>query len=612
MSATNPEAEAEAELHANSLFETIASLKARAKAKTQEILHIRKSSSQREFADEDIFSDPAFDPAQALDKKSPSKNGKTTSESVTDGLKDAKYLLSHPRRVMRSKATHVAAEKIGSARHPIQILNRDEELIDAHDHLAQAAADGDSDSTLDGEEVNDACDRILQVENQRESLQTAWILGRHVNRVKAVRSVSRPEQSDFTIINDGEPRVQWERYLGKLALYHTQGFTLQYVDDFKSPPFDLEDLARIIERLTITSAPWQTFLMKVRDIYTWKDPRSTAKCAILFWTLWYTEHIVGSLWFWIIYSSIRSKLQPSSVERIRESVARSFDREKRVQAWGELLQQHGKQNWIEPLLDDLGPHIQRQLGDLADFLEILTNFHRHERPKKTTASLFFFASCLTVTLFADMAFCVKFVWFIAGVGFFFTYPIATRYPKYRLLVSPWRWMFWAIPTHAELAILRLQEKAAIRDADPKEFELPHPDGLDKAEQPQSGETHSFDIHHETGGRGKLIISRSGIAYTSVTEQQSWPFSSLAEMCKSDDPDTESVFRNFRRLGSRSGVVLHFTFFSAELRVLVHTADRNRVFNLVLAWSGLKWQSLQIERRRGGRGNLDTAIKRALR
>jgi len=609
---TNPEGEAEAELHANNLIETTADLKEKAKSKAQDILHIRRSSKQLEYANEDIFSDPAFNPAQVLDQKSSPKNEKTTRESLKDSLKDAKYLISHPRRVMRSKVTRVAAEKIGNVRHPIQTLNGDEELLDAHDALAQIVAGDDSDSSIDGEEVNNACDRIVEVESQRESLQTAWILGRHVNRVKATHPIRKPEPSDFTVVQNGESRVEWERYIGKLALYHTQGFALQHVDDFNSPPFDLEDLARIIERLAITSAPWQTFLMNARDIYTWKHPRSTAKWAIVFWSLWYTQHIVSYFWFWIIYSTIRSKFQPTSVGRIRESVARTIDREKRVQAWGELLRQHGKQDWIEPLLDDLGPLIQRQLGDLTDFLEVLTNFHRHERPNKTSASLFFFTSCLMVTLFADMAFCVKFVWFIAGGGFFFTYPIATRYPKYRVLVSHWRWMFWDIPTHAELAILQLQEKAVVRDADFKEFDLPQEGGLDKAEEPQSGETHSFDVHHETAGRGQLIISRSGISYISDTEQESWQFSALSEMCKIDDPDTESAIHNLRRLGSRSGEVLHFTFMSSELRVLVHPADRHRIFNLVLAWSGLKWQCLQIERQKGGRDNLDKAIKRALR
>lgn len=610
MDTTNPDHDAEAEVHADHLLQASISLKDKVKAKAQKIMHLPEDPTQREFPTQDILADAAFNPSQVLDQKSPPKPDRTARESVSDGLKDFKYLVAHPRQVLRSKATRVAAEKIGSARHPFQAQNRDRELIDAHDTLAHVAKNLDSGSGVAENEVNDACDRIAEVESQRESVQTAWILGRHVNRVKAVHPIPQPEQSDYTMVEDGESRFEWEKYLGKWALFHTQGFTAHYVDDFESPPFDLEDLARIIERLAITSAPWQAFLMELRNVYTWKNPICTAKWALLFWTLWYTEHIGAYFWFWILYSTIRSKFQPTSVERIRESVTRAFDRGTKVQAWGELLQQHGKQDWIEPLLDDLGPIIQRQLGDLADFLEVLINFHRHERPNKTMASLFFFLSCLTITLVADMAFCVKLVWFIIGGGFFLTFPIASRYPKYRLLVSHWRWMFWDIPTHAELAILQLQEKAVIRDADFMEFELPEPDDPEQ-EKSSNGESYKFLIHHETAGKGELEVSRSGIEYSSNATMQFWGFSSLSEMRKCDDLNTEKSWHNVLKIGSRSGGILHFIFSSSELKVLLHPADRNRVFNLVLAWSGLKWQSLRMERCKGSRDNLDTALKRAL-
>ncbi len=114
--------------------------------------------------------------------------------------------------------------------------------------------------------------------------------------------------------------------------------------------------------------------------------------------------------------------------------------------------------------------IQLQLGDLADLLEVLVNFHRWERPDLTLATLFFYTCCLLVALCADMEFCIKLIWFIAGGAFFLTYPLAARFPKYRLLLSPWRWIFWNVPTHSELGILNLQEKAASKEASLKEFE----------------------------------------------------------------------------------------------------------------------------------------------
>lgn len=48
-----------------------------------------------------------------------------------------------------------------------------------------------------------------------------------------------------------------------------------------------------------------------------------------------------------------------------------------------------------------------------------------------------------------MKFCMKVFWFVAGCGFFGSWPISSRYPKYRLLVSPCKWLLWDIPTHGK-------------------------------------------------------------------------------------------------------------------------------------------------------------------
>ena len=39
---------------------------------------------------------------------------------------------------------------------------------------------------------------------------------------------------------------------------------------------------------------------------------------------------------------------------------------------GELIDKHGRDDWIEPLVDHLGPYIQLQLGDVANILEVLS------------------------------------------------------------------------------------------------------------------------------------------------------------------------------------------------------------------------------------------------
>lgn len=50
---------------------------------------------------------------------------------------------------------------------------------------------------------------------------------------------------------------------------------------------------------------------------------------------------------------------------------RAQDREGTAYKFGELIDRHGPDNWLEPLINDLGPFVQLQLGDIANLLEVL-------------------------------------------------------------------------------------------------------------------------------------------------------------------------------------------------------------------------------------------------
>lgn len=45
---------------------------------------------------------------------------------------------------------------------------------------------------------------------------------------------------------------------------------------------------------------------------------------------------------------------------------------------------------------------------------------------------------------------IKSMQFSAGVMFFVLFPISSRYPHYRIVVSPLTWLFWKIPTDGML------------------------------------------------------------------------------------------------------------------------------------------------------------------
>lgn len=52
---------------------------------------------------------------------------------------------------------------------------------------------------------------------------------------------------------------------------------------------------------------------------------------------------------------------------------RALDVKDKPYKFGELIDKYGRDGWLEPLLDDLGPYIQLQVADLANMLEV---FHK--------------------------------------------------------------------------------------------------------------------------------------------------------------------------------------------------------------------------------------------
>jgi hypothetical protein len=614
---------------ASSKLERIRFFARKTKEKGKDLLNPDDKETLEHDAVDQIASDPAFNPSLVLGQ-SPIKRKKVAPSSTKSELKSTVNAIAHPRQAIQGKATRSAAGKISRAQRPFLTTDQDKNLLAVHDELDRLSSSRSSpgaQTPVGSAEIDSREDvarqKLESLEEHRTSLHVAWTLGKHVDRVKIVQA-RVPEAlnwNDFLeMTSSGEQgRFQWERWLGYQALYHTRGFTARYIDDFEEPPFDIEDLSRIIERLILVSTPWQAWFMSVRQIYTWEDPQRTAKWFALFCFLWYTEHIVGFLYADIIFTVLKNKYYPTSVESVRHSMKRGIDREAHAQAWGELVEQHGHKGWIEPLLDELGPYIQLQLGDLTDLLEILTNFYRWKSPWKTAETLFFFGCCLLVTLLADMAFCMKIFWFVAGGWFFLCFPIATRYPKYRYLVDPARWMFWDIPTDAEWGIEFLQRKAlkqqkevdrsehiegddAFTEIESPSSDYDTPQTLPRQGAPYAGaESHGTEVFRfcafQWRNRGHLQISRSGVHFISRHRTWSIPYSQLIEMCKVE-PDSAIKTATFGV--ARKG--LQFVAVNAQgsqisESITCHSDKRDEIFNLVLGWSGLTWRALCIEKQR---------------
>ena len=621
----------------------LSGLRSRVKAKTKKLLNVDSTAASRDSKDRDesflnnIKHDPAFNPRQLSKQKQTSPT--TATRKTKDVVKTIGSTVTHPKDAIKATITRTTAGQLSKTERPYLSKGADLDYLEVHDKLRRMESSSSSRKGISDEEqdaiVDNHKDKLREMEAHRESLRAAWTTSRHVRRVRVVpkRHINLPENEYFTErdANGRFVRYDWLRWLGYNLIYYTQDFCAQYIDDFDELPFSVDSSRHYIERLVMASAPWQSWAMNVRSVYRWENPKITGKWFALYVFLWHTNHIMGFFYFYIIYFVLRNRFYPSSVESLRGSMQRAHDSRSTAYKFSELIDKHGRSNWIEPLMADLGPYVQLQLGDLANMLEVFSNFYHWKSPRKTAATLIFFTSCLLVSLFADMAFCMKIVYFIAGGSFFLCFPIASRYPRYRYLVSPFKWVLWDIPTHAEWSFQYLRRKGqetrerVIKQRVDQGYsrEIAEPatekytgrlitvpkvriEGDEAAEESpcdsddsgflsadstasvlESNDIRSFQAY--CGGVvGRFIVFSRGVRFVrSLKKKEVWryDFLDLVEMRKVQGT------RLSKMVSSPDQMEIKLT--DGSRLNLEGMRERDEAFNTVIAFSSLQWQSLQI-------------------
>ncbi|KAL8943688.1 MAG: hypothetical protein Q9216_000887 [Gyalolechia sp. 2 TL-2023] len=502
--------------------------------------------------------------------------------------------IMHPKQGIKGKATRSTAGRLSRMERPYLSKTMDIEFLEAHDHLSRAQSLASSTRNTSEEESNfsgdDCKERVEQLEAQRESLRAAYTTSRLVHRVRVVpkRHINFPGRERFEVRNNQGKEIayDWLRWIGYNLLFYTQDFSAQYIDDFDELPFDIDSVRQQLERLAVASAPWQAFFMDLRSVYCWDDPLITTKWLALYVFLWYTQHLVGFI-------------------AMRESIRRSHDQRSGAYKFGELVDKHGRHHWIEPLLDELGPYVQLQLNDLANILEVFANFHAWMYPRKTAATLVFLSIAT----------------FIIGGAFFFCWPIASKYPKYRYLVSPFKWALWDIPTDAEWSFQYLRRHAQMEREQlvKRRVDRIHQDENDGSSPisyvvpditVNEGSSHDEDDWHSAcsttsvlggldivayraysqGVVGRLIIYSSGIRFVrSVKRRELWrrSYLELVEMRKKEGSSVS-------RIPGVPSQSLELKFLDGSKLGLKGMKDRDSAFNTIIGFSGLQWQSLQAK------------------
>ncbi|KAL8680061.1 MAG: hypothetical protein Q9186_003700 [Xanthomendoza sp. 1 TL-2023] len=255
-------------------------------------------------------------------------------------------------------------------------------------------------------------------------------------------------------------------------------------------------------------------------------------------------------------------------EALRESMQRTHDQRSNAYQFGELVDKHGRKHWLEPLLDELGPFMQLQLNDMGNMLEVFAN----------------------------------------------------RFPKYRYLVSPFKWVLWDIPTNAEWSFQYLRRNAQTTREKLIERAVDYIDAGEKGGRPLSRQTPNITVNgiesgededwhsassstsilnrsdvvsyraFSQGAIGRLIVYSAGVRFVrSVKRKEVWrhSFLELAEMRKQDG----SAVSKLPRVSSQS---LELKFIDSSKIVVEGMRERDAAFSSIIGLSGLQWQSLQAK------------------
>lgn len=240
-----------------------------------------------------------------------------------------------------------------------------------------------------------------------------------------------------------------------------------------------------------------------------------------------------------------------------------------------------------------------------------------------------FAAFLTCFC-ASTEFCLTIVYFLAGFWFFVCLPVSSRFPQYRLLVSPVKWVFWDIPTHAEWSFQYLQQRSvgvlkAIGDktgkwtgtegfggvtVDQNGLHVDEDESLGRDSSSTSpADIMSFSCMH-AHTPGELILSATGIRFRSALPHLLDPHPSTDFFITYAQID-EMRKRSPNRWGLKKAMK-HMALEGLELKVwnfedinkdvkvgdevitsimLQAVRGRDRMFNAIVGFSGFKWQNM---------------------
>ncbi|KAF3086304.1 hypothetical protein TWF102_011106 [Orbilia oligospora] len=388
---------------------------------------------------------------------SPTNKSNSSSHPVKSKVKHvvSSFSKSHPKRLTKVLASNTLSNHIlGLDLDPFRLTKSDVEFIQLVSRRR---------FETDGQVISEREQRLRELKIARQKMLVNWVSDRHIRSASVVRAKAlKYPDLDKTIEEEG-----FMKYFGDVALYISQRFIPIYTSPWEEiPRYDSSRTMSHVERIAIGMAPFQEWAMVIRNVYRWEDPVKTARWMAIYTVLWWSGYLITFGYAYLISRVLRNRQDWNEVKRVKRAIYRARDQQQNVRRITELIERHGSDGWVEALPDSFGSWAQLKLGDFADALEIIRNFYEWRDPEQTVCTLIFFGACLLIGMFTSMAYCWRIVTFVFGLWFFISSPIASRYPRYRLVVSPFKWVFWGIPTHADIAYSEFRADAANAVSDP--------------------------------------------------------------------------------------------------------------------------------------------------
>lgn len=554
---------------------------------TQRQLHHRRNSLAHAVED-----DAGLNPTKVLDTEKSTKQQIKEKLPIPHSLDELKELVRHP----KASSQNQAADSLAVSENPHLRENEDNDLVDAHQQLADAheklkrkEQDGSDEGDTEDEAVLLRA-QIQALEQDREEKRTAWISSRYVHSIRVLSSqeykfplLSSCRWVDESVEPQGARWTQWSEQLRTFLRHAIEPPPVESKrsreEDLETNTYDQDIILQETERILIASSPFQRWISRLRKMRRWQNPGNTAFWLTTWLIIWTCNRVFTFLYCYITFRALQRRTDFDNRETIKDAQERASDDNEMNNTFGEMITDLGSEHWLQPTLDMVGPSIQSSMRSVADWLEILHNYPEWMTPRAKRSIV----AVMSITILMSLLFSTEF-WFractlVSILFFFFDRPLAARYPKYRQALVPTHWILWEVPTSTETAFgyLRQQARAILLQSE------------GRVAQSKKEFATGIELFASTcvwnDIEGTAVLTMTDIRFMrKIPRQELWRrgYKDLLRLRKGEG--RISPFHGTAHL-----VELHFKDGSAEK--LEHLTKNDTLFNLIFAFSGLQWRQI---------------------